>query len=142
MGPESGEVSVLTIEPHGEAVFGLADVLASRELLYFLIWRDIKVRYKQTLIGVAWAILQPMLAMVVLTAFFGNPARLPSEGVPYPLFAHAGLMGMDVIRQCTVQQQQQPGRKRPAGYEDLLPARAPSDCRGGRESGRSRDFAN
>lgn len=65
---------------------------ASRQILYFLIWRDIKVRYKQTLVGIGWAIIQPLLAMVVLTVFFGNPARLPSEGVPYPLFAYTGLL--------------------------------------------------
>jgi lipopolysaccharide transport system permease protein len=71
-----------TIEPHVSARFDLHELWTSRELLYFLVWRDIKVRYKQTLVGVGWAILQPLLAMVVLTAVFGSAARLPSGGVP------------------------------------------------------------
>lgn len=63
-----------------------------RELLYFLTWRDIKVRYKQTLIGAAWAIIQPLFIMLVFTVFFGIFIGVPSDGVPYPLFAYAGLL--------------------------------------------------
>lgn len=63
-----------------------------RELLYFLTWRDVKVRYKQTLLGAAWAILQPLLTMLIFTLFFGRLARIPSNGIPYPLFAYAGLL--------------------------------------------------
>src|SRR3990170_7075126 len=63
-----------------------------RELLYFLTWRDIKVRYKQTVIGAGWAVIQPVVAMVVFTAIFGRFARIPSEGVPYPIFAYTGLL--------------------------------------------------
>jgi lipopolysaccharide transport system permease protein len=63
-----------------------------RELLYFLAWRDIKVRYKQTTIGVAWALLQPLAMMCVFSLFFGKLAGIPSEGIPYPLFAFAGLL--------------------------------------------------
>lgn len=63
-----------------------------RELLYFLTWRDIKVRYKQTLIGAAWAIVQPFFTMLVFTVFFGILIGVPSDGVPYPLFAYAGLL--------------------------------------------------
>ena len=70
----------------------IAEVWAYRELLYFLIWRDIKVRYKQTVLGAAWAILQPVLAMVVFTIFFGRLAKLPSDGIPYPVFAMAALV--------------------------------------------------
>jgi lipopolysaccharide transport system permease protein len=88
---EAPASQLITVEPHTSAAFELRELWASRELLYFLIWRDIKLRYKQTLIGVGWAILQPLLAMAVLTVVFGA-ARLPSEGVPYPLFAYAGLM--------------------------------------------------
>src|SRR4051812_25718441 len=62
-----------------------------RELLYFLVWRDIKVRYKQTALGAAWAILQPVATMLVFSVFFGRLARLPSEGVPYPLFVYCAL---------------------------------------------------
>jgi|ERR1019366_995821 lipopolysaccharide transport system permease protein len=57
-----------------------------RELLYFLVWRDIKVKYKQTVLGVAWAVLQPLLATLVFSIFFGRLARIPSDGVPYPVF--------------------------------------------------------
>lgn len=63
-----------------------------RELLYFLTWRDIKVRYKQTIIGAGWAILQPFLTMIVFTIFFGKMAKVPSEGVPYPIFSYTGLL--------------------------------------------------
>jgi lipopolysaccharide transport system permease protein len=63
-----------------------------RELLFFLIWRDVKVRYRQTVLGVAWAVLQPVLMMAVFTVFFGRLAGLPSAGFPYPLFALAGLL--------------------------------------------------
>jgi lipopolysaccharide transport system permease protein len=63
-----------------------------RELLAFLVWRDISVRYKQTVLGVAWAVLQPVFTMAVFTVIFGNLAKMPSQGVPYPLFVYAGLL--------------------------------------------------
>ena len=63
-----------------------------RELLYFLVWRDIKVRYKQTALGAAWAILQPVLTMLVFTVFFGRLAKMPSDGIPYPVFAYTALL--------------------------------------------------
>jgi lipopolysaccharide transport system permease protein len=68
-----------------------------RELLYFLAWRDIKVRYKQTVLGAAWAILQPTLTMLVFSIFFGRLARVPSDGVPYPLFALCGLVPWQIF---------------------------------------------
>ena len=61
-----------------------------RGLLYFFTWRDLKVRYKQTAIGVAWAIFQPFMAMVVFSIFFGGLAKIPSDGVPYPIFVYTG----------------------------------------------------
>ena len=70
----------------------LRELWAYRELLYFLTWRDIKVRYKQTVLGVAWAILQPVVSMMVFTLFFGKLAHMPSDGIPYPIFAYAGLL--------------------------------------------------
>lgn len=73
-------------------VLNFADVWAYRELLLFLIWRDVKVRYRQTALGMAWAVLQPVLMMVVFTVFFGRLAGLPSGGLPYPLFAFSGLI--------------------------------------------------
>jgi lipopolysaccharide transport system permease protein len=70
----------------------LRELWEFRELVYFLTWRDVKVRYKQTAIGVVWAVLQPLAMMVVFTLFFGRLAKIPSEGIPYPLFAFAGLL--------------------------------------------------
>ena len=63
-----------------------------RELLYFLLWRDIKIRYKQTALGATWAILQPVLTMLVFTVFFGRLAKMPSDGIPYPVFAYTALL--------------------------------------------------
>ena len=63
-----------------------------RELLYFLVWRDVKVRYKQTVIGAGWAIIQPFVTMIIFTIFFGNIAKIPSDGVPYPIFSYSGLL--------------------------------------------------
>ena len=70
----------------------LKDAWSHRELIYFLIWRDLKVRYRQTLLGVAWVILQPVLMTLVFTIFFSKLGHFSSEGVPYPLFAYAGLL--------------------------------------------------
>jgi lipopolysaccharide transport system permease protein len=69
----------------------LGEVWMYRELLYFMIWRDLKVRYKQTLIGVAWVVLQPIMSMGAFTLFFGRLAKLPSDGLPYPVFYFAAL---------------------------------------------------
>src|ERR1700684_256970 len=63
-----------------------------RELVYFFVWRDIKIRYKQTAIGAAWAILQPFLMMLVFSLFFGRLAKMPSNGLPYPIFYYAALL--------------------------------------------------
>lgn len=71
---------------------GLTDVYRYRELLYFLVWRDIKVRYKQTAIGFGWAVIQPVTTMVIFTIIFGNFAGIPSDDVPYPIFAYAALL--------------------------------------------------
>ncbi len=70
-----------------------------RELLYFLVWRDVKVRYKQTAIGAAWAILQPLLTMLIFTVIFGHFARIPSDGLPYPLFAYTALLPWNCFSQ-------------------------------------------
>lgn len=70
----------------------LQEVWECRELLYFLTWRDLKVRYRQTVLGIAWAVLQPLLAMLLFTLFFGKLAGMPSEGFPYALFVYAGLL--------------------------------------------------
>ena len=70
----------------------LGELWQYRELLYFLIWRDVKVRYKQTALGVAWAVVQPFFTMLVFSLFFGRLAKVPSDGVPYPLFAYCALV--------------------------------------------------
>jgi lipopolysaccharide transport system permease protein len=71
---------------------GFRELWSYRELLYFLVWRDVKVRYKQTAIGAAWAVLQPMLTMLVFTVVFGNFTSMPSDGLPYPLFSYTALL--------------------------------------------------
>ena len=70
----------------------ISEVWRAREILYFLAWRDVKVRYKQAALGVAWAVLQPLFTMIVFTFFFGRLARIPSDGVPYPLFSYSALV--------------------------------------------------
>jgi lipopolysaccharide transport system permease protein len=70
----------------------LRELWRYRELLFFLVWRDVKVRYKQTFMGMAWAIIQPLMATILFAFFFGRIAKLPSDGIPYPLFAYAGLL--------------------------------------------------
>jgi lipopolysaccharide transport system permease protein len=87
------EEPLILIEPGRRWVaLNLRDLWAYRELLFFLTWRDVKVRYKQTLLGAAWAIIQPLFTMLLFTLFFGKLAGMPSEGIPYPLFAYAGLL--------------------------------------------------
>lgn len=71
---------------------GLSELWGARELLYFLTWRDVRVRYKQTVLGAAWAILQPLLTMLVFTLLFGRLAKVPSDGLPYPLFSFTALL--------------------------------------------------
>jgi lipopolysaccharide transport system permease protein len=63
-----------------------------RELFYFLVWRDVKIRYKQTVLGVAWAVIQPFFMMIIFTLFFGRMAKMPSDGIPYPLFSYSALL--------------------------------------------------
>src|SRR5574341_1194528 len=83
--------TVLIITPTGFS-FNLREVWRFRELLYFLVWRDLKVRYRQTVIGAAWAILQPALTALIFSVIFGYFVRIPTDQVPYPLFAYAALL--------------------------------------------------
>jgi lipopolysaccharide transport system permease protein len=84
--------NTVVIEPRpGWKWIELRDLWHYRELLYFLAWRDVKVRYKQTSLGAAWAVLQPLLAMAIFTLFFGRLARVQTDGIPYSLFVYAGL---------------------------------------------------
>lgn len=87
------EIEITRIEPSSRLPrLGLKEIWAHRELLYFLTWRDVKIRYKQTAIGVAWAVLQPVLTTAVFTVLFSTLARFETGSVPYPLFALSGLM--------------------------------------------------
>jgi lipopolysaccharide transport system permease protein len=84
---------IMRIEPpRGLFDLHLSELWAYRELLYFFVWRDVKVRYKQTLIGVLWVVIQPLMTMGVFTIFFGRLAKLPSQGLPYPVFYFAALV--------------------------------------------------
>jgi homopolymeric O-antigen transport system permease protein len=88
-----GSVPLLRIEAStGWVSLGLRELWQYRELLSFLVWRDLKVRYKQTALGVAWAIIQPLLSMVIFSLFFGRLAKMPSDNIPYPLFSYTGLV--------------------------------------------------
>jgi lipopolysaccharide transport system permease protein len=92
MSPDNSETSILIIEP-GRTVRGYwKDLWQYRELFYFLAWRDVLVRYKQTVIGVAWNLIRPLLAMIVFSVVFGKLAKLPSDGVPYPLLVYAAML--------------------------------------------------
>src|SRR5437773_3955893 len=91
--PTGGTLPFLRIEPsHGWVSLKLHELWEYRELLYFLTWRDIKVRYKQTVLGAAWAIIQPFFMMVVFSLFFGRLAHVPSDGISYPVFAYCALL--------------------------------------------------
>src|SRR5258708_22736434 len=87
------EKPLVVIKPRQSWVaLDLRNLWSYRELLYFLIWRDVKVRYKQTVLGVAWAILQPLVLILIFTVIFGRVAGLPSDGIPYALFAYSGVL--------------------------------------------------
>lgn len=90
---ELESIPVIRIEPsRGWTSLGLRELWRYRELIYFFVWRDIKVRYKQTALGAAWAIIQPLIAMVIFSVIFGKLAKVPSEGIPYPIFSYAALV--------------------------------------------------
>ena len=90
---ETADASETLIKPaEGWESLGLSELWQNRELLYFFTWRDIKVRYKQTILGAAWAIVQPLFTMIVFSVFFGKLAKVPSDDIPYPIFSYAGLV--------------------------------------------------
>lgn len=91
--PSRDDIPWVHVTPsRGWVPIRLAELWHYRELLYFLSWRDVKTRYKQTVLGVAWAIIQPFFTMVVFSLFFGRLANIPSDGIPYPIFAYAALV--------------------------------------------------
>jgi lipopolysaccharide transport system permease protein len=90
---EQVEIPVTYLRPgRGLAALNLRDLWIYRELVFFMIWRDVKVRYKQTLLGATWAILQPVATMIVFNIFFGELGKIPSDGIPYPLFNFTALL--------------------------------------------------
>src|SRR3984893_1279198 len=88
----AGSQTIRIARSQGWIRLDLAELWEYRELLYFLVWRDIKVRYKQTALGATWAIIQPFMTMVVFSLFFGRLAKVPSDGIPYPIFCYAALV--------------------------------------------------
>src|SRR5512134_1864064 len=88
----SPDLPVLTITGGKRGFIPVREIWEFRELLYFLAWRDVKIRYKQTVIGAAWAIVQPVVTMVIFTAIFHRFARIDTGDIPYPVFAFAGLL--------------------------------------------------
>src|SRR5258708_18557533 len=90
--PPSAVPTLRIAHSKGWVPLKLSELWEYRELLYFLVWRDIKVRYKQTALGASWAIIQPFLTMVVFSIFFGHLAGIPSDGIPYPIFSFAALV--------------------------------------------------
>ena len=90
---KTSEDLLVRIQPtSGWKIVDFKELMRYKELIFFMTWRDLKVRYKQTVLGVAWAIIQPVMTMVVFSVFFGNLAKVPSDGIPYPLFSLAGLL--------------------------------------------------
>lgn len=90
---ERASITVTILKPsRGWSGLNLRELWRYRELIYFLIWRDVKVRYKQTLLGAAWAIIQPFLTMVVFSIFFGQLAKIPTDNIPYPIFSFTALL--------------------------------------------------
>src|SRR5262249_42407497 len=90
--PQSEKPLVSIRAADKSAAVDLKSLWDYRELLYFLTWRDVKAKYKQTAFGAAWAVIQPLFTMIIFSIFFGKFARLPSDGIPYPLFAYAALL--------------------------------------------------
>ena len=83
---------ILIAPSKGWVSLGLSELWEYRELVYFLVWRDIKVRYKQTVLGATWAVIQPFMAMVVFSIFFGGFAQVPSDDLPYPIWNYAAMV--------------------------------------------------
>jgi len=87
------EPTTIYIKPSkGLAALNLRDLWVYRELVYFMVWRDVKVRYKQTLLGMSWAIIQPIMTMLIFTFLFGKVAKVPTDGIPYPVFSFTALL--------------------------------------------------
>ena len=132
------EVEEITVEPpRGWLKLRLREVWSFRELLFFLVWRDLSVRYKQTVFGASWAIIQPVLTMIVFSVIFGKLAKLPSNGIPYPIFSYTALLPWQLFsarhKRCGLQPREQSKHD----FEDLLPPVGPT---GFGRTGRARGF--
>ena len=130
---------VLVLEPGRAERHYWRDLWAYRELFAILAWRDVAVRYKQTVIGVAWAVVRPFLTMVVFTVVFGRLARLPSEGAaPYPIMVFAGMLPWFLFSSILERGFEQPGRQRQPDRQGLFPAHHHPGLVRGRGAGRFR----
>ena len=99
--PSLPDKPLVVIEPSKSwGSINLRDLWAYRELFYFLIWRDLKVRYKQTMLGVVWVVIQPLMATLIFTIFLGVLARVPSDGTPYALLVYTGLLPWTFFSSC------------------------------------------
>jgi len=92
MSADSRDLEMLITPPSGLGSIDFRELWAYRELLGFLVWRDVSVRYKQSLLGILWALLTPLITLLIFSIIFGRVAKMPSDGVPYPIFAYAGLL--------------------------------------------------
>lgn len=100
MTTQENKIPIISIQPDETWLsLNLRDLWEYRELLFFLTWRDVMVRYKQSILGIGWAILQPLLTMVVFTLVFGNFAKIPSDGLPYPVFSYTALLPWTLFAQ-------------------------------------------
>ena len=125
--------NVIVIEPGRQELNYWRDLWRYRELFYVLAWRDVAVRYKQTVIGAAWAVIRPFLTMVVFTVVFGRIAKLPSDGsAPYPLMVFAGMLPWTFFSTGLSEASEQPDRQRQPDQQGLLSAADRADGDGGR----------
>ncbi|MEM5773891.1 MAG: hypothetical protein AAGU05_02730, partial [Anaerolineaceae bacterium] len=94
----SAEIPLVILRPaKGWSLINFRDLWLYRELIFFMTWRDLKVRDKQTILGISWAVLKPFMTMVVFSIFFGKLASMPSDGVPYPIFSYTGLLAWELF---------------------------------------------
>jgi homopolymeric O-antigen transport system permease protein len=94
-----GDAVTVVLRPTRGLSIDFRELWSYRELFYFLVWRDLKVRYKQTVLGIAWAVIQPLMAMVIFSVIFGNFAKISSQGLPYPVFVFSGLLAWNYFSQ-------------------------------------------
>ena len=92
MAAGSRDVELVIAPPTGLGFIDFKELWAYRELFGFMVWRDVSVRYKQSVLGVLWALLTPLITMVIFTVIFGKVAKIPTGGIPYPIFSYAGLL--------------------------------------------------